>query len=197
MKNYYRVHEVADMLNVSPSSVRNYADQGRIKHTLTVSGQRVFKLEWVQDFMGQSPEKRIIGYVRSSSGQKASIETQKQLIQQAYPNCDIVCDTGSGLSERRRGLKKVIKLIREGEKNTIVVVHKDRLSRFGLSYLEELIQVYGGNIEYLQEQQDKNLQEELLQDFMTLLAVFSGKYYRLRGWEQQKALLQKAKEQLP
>lgn len=32
-------------------------------------------------------------------------------------------------------------------------------------------------------------QEALIQDFMSLLASFSGKFYRLRGWEQQKRFL--------
>lgn len=35
----------------------------------------------------------------------------------------------------------------------------------------------------------KEPHEVLLQDFMSLLASFSGKFYRLRGWDQQKKLI--------
>ena len=35
-------------------------------------------------------------------------------------------------------------------------------------------------------------EDELLQDFMSLIASFSGKFYRMRGHAQQRALLQKA-----
>lgn len=35
-------------------------------------------------------------------------------------------------------------------------------------------------------------QEVLLQDFMSLIASFSGKFYRLRGYDNQKKLLSKA-----
>lgn len=35
----------------------------------------------------------------------------------------------------------------------------------------------------------KEPHEVLMQDFMSLLASFSGKFYRLRGWEQRKKFL--------
>ena len=46
------------------------------------------------------------------------------------------------------------------------------------------------------EQPHTSLQEELLKDFMSLIASFSGKFYRLRGYEQQKQLLTKLGDEL-
>ena len=35
-----------------------------------------------------------------------------------------------------------------------------------------------------------------MQDFMSLLASFSGKFYRIRGWEQRKKLLKDVNEEV-
>ena len=46
------------------------------------------------------------------------------------------------------------------------------------------------------DENDKSLTEELMQDFMSLVASFTGKYYRLRGYDQQRRLLKTAKENI-
>lgn len=51
------------------------------------------------------------------------------------------------------------------------------------------------NIIVLSEK-ETTLQEELLQDFMSLIASFSGKFYRLRGYEQQQQLINKLQDTL-
>jgi hypothetical protein len=35
-----------------------------------------------------------------------------------------------------------------------------------------------------------------MEDFMSLLTSFSGKFYRLRGWEQQRKLVDKVSKNL-
>ena len=37
---------------------------------------------------------------------------------------------------------------------------------------------------------------ELMRDFMSLIASFSGRFYRLRGWKQQKELLKEAEKNI-
>jgi len=55
---------------------------------------------------------------------------------------DIIEDMDSGLNMRRKGLKKLLKLIREEEAKK-VVEYEDRLARFGLRYLREIFDDYG------------------------------------------------------
>ena len=62
----------------------------------------------------------------------------------------------------------------------------------GYNYLLTYCQAFNTTITPLKTTQPKGPQEELLQDFMSLLASFSGKYYRLRGWKQQLNLLHDA-----
>ena len=42
----------------------------------------------------------------------------------------------------------------------------------------------------------KTMEDELMSDFMNLIASFSGKYYRMRSKENQNKLLERAREVL-
>ena len=45
------VKQVAELLGVAPSTVVNYADQGRLKHWRLPSGQRRFRRRDIEPFM--------------------------------------------------------------------------------------------------------------------------------------------------
>ncbi len=47
------------------------------------------------------------------------------------------------------------------------------------------MQVYDTEIVVLDNNDNKEPLEVLMQDLMSLLSSFSGKFYRLRGWKQQ------------
>ena len=72
----------------------------------------------------------------------------------------------------------------------VYVTNKDRFSRFGMGYVEIFAPFHNTEIVVLDDDETKEPYEILLQDFMSLLASFSGKFYRLRGWKQQKKLLE-------
>lgn len=194
-----RIHDVAEQLKVSTSSVRIYANRGLIDYQLTPSGQRVFTQENVNNFLGITPtiNENIIFYVRSSNGNKKLLDSQIELLTEIYGEpTHIVKDNGSGLNENRKGLDSLMKKARNGEITTICITEKDRLTRFGFKYLEEYFSSHNVTIQVLSETENKTLHDELLQDFMSLVASFSGKLYRLRGYEQKKQLLLKVGEEL-
>ena len=80
---------------------------------------------------------------------------------------------------------------------TIAITNKDRLSRFGYKYLEEIFNILNVKIEILDETENKSdIYDELLRDFMSLIASFSGKFYRVRGYKQQRQLLDTANKEI-
>ena len=82
-------------------------------------------------------------------------------------------------------------------KFTVVrVTHKDRLARFGVAYLERCLALSGVSVEVLHEKGDSSLQEELMGDFMSLVASFAGRFYNMRSRTNQSKLLQNAQEKL-
>lgn len=90
--------------------------------------------------------------------------------------------------KKRRGLKSLIRDIKKDKISTVYITSQDRLTRFGYSYLEELFQIFDTQIIVLNDNDQKSMHEELMDDFMSLIASFSGKYYRLRGNDNKKKL---------
>lgn len=201
MRKYLRVHEAAEQLNVSPTTLRRYVNNGLIPCTITKTGQRTFAQEDINDFLGLQPEQKLIKayYARSSDGDNTKLNNQIKMLEESYgknQNNTIIKDKSSGLNDKRKGLQKLITLAQEQKITDIYITQQDRLTRFGYYYLEQLFKQNNVKIHILNEQEEKTLQEELLQDFMSLIASFSGKFYRLRGYEQQKQLLNKAKDEI-
>ena len=200
MRRMIRVKEAADLLGVTPQTVRNYCHDGKIRYELSVAGQRIFDREYIQQLAQQANgletvhDQQIFYYIRSSGGNDTSMDAQCKLLTQNFGQPDRVFkDKASGLNEKRQGLWSMITTIAEHHQNNsnvvVCVTNKDRLTRFGFSYLEFLFSTLGAKIEVLDSDETKEPLEILMQDFMSLLASFSGKFYRLRGWENRKKFL--------
>jgi hypothetical protein len=56
----------------------------------------------------------------------------------------------------------------------------DRLARFGVAWIERYLSVCGFSVEALHDRGDESLLGELMDDFMVLVASFSGRFYQLR-----------------
>ncbi len=54
---------------------------------------------------------------------------------------DILTDVASGLNENRRGVKKLFEYVVNRKVDVVVISCKDRLTRFGFRYLEELFKL--------------------------------------------------------
>ena len=59
-----------------------------------------------------------------------------------YPNHELIKDIGSGLNMNRKDLRRIIDYAIIGEIEEIVVVYKDRLTRYGYELIEYLIKKY-------------------------------------------------------
>lgn len=140
---------------------------------------------------------RIAFYTRESDGNKTALQNQYKELKTHYGTpIKSYNDGASGLNENRKGLKKLLNDAKNNKYDILCITAKDRLTRFEYNYLEELLNQYGVTIQVVDDTKIKTPQEELLQDFMSLLASFSGKYYRLRSNEHKRDLLKKAEEEL-
>ena len=190
-----RVSEAAKILQLSPGTVRNWCNEGKLEYELSISGQRVFNREYIHNLARQSQglepvtTKSTIFYTRSSDGNDVSLQTQLEKLEKNYGVPDKVYkDKASGLSDKRRGLQALLNYCKKNPSH-VYVTNKDRLTRFGFAYLEELLQAYNSTITVLDDDETKEPMEVLMQDFMSLFASFTGKFYRIRGYAQQKKFL--------
>ena len=123
-------------------------------------------------------EKKIkICYARvSSSGQKDDLERQKKLLKEKYPNYYLLEDIGSGMNLTKKGLLKIIDLGINGKIEELVIVHKDRLAKFGYELIEYIIKKFSsGKITIINKKEEIEPEEEMVKDVLQIMNVFVEK----------------------
>jgi predicted site-specific integrase-resolvase len=136
--------------------------------------------------------------VSGSTGQEASLANQEKVLRESATGevGRVYKDRGSGLRERRAGLDRMLDDAAKGRFTVVRVVWRDRLARFGVAWMERYLSQVGVTVEVLRDKGDKSLVEELMDDFMALLASFSGRFYQLRSKQNQHRLLDDAAARL-
>ena len=194
-----RVGDVAKQLGASPEAVRKWTDEGLIKCSRSPYGHRLYQQSDIDEFLGIKPDEKdglTAHYIRVSDGNASALRNQQEELEQAFGVPDKVYkDKASGLSEKRPGLNKLIRDVESGLIKHVKITYQDRLTRFGYSYVEHILNVAGADIEVLHEKKEEP-HEELMQDFMSLIASFSGRFYKMRSIENQRKLLEDAETQL-
>lgn len=128
--------------------------------------------------------KENIIYARVSSvGQKDDLKRQIDTLKENYPEHTLITDIGSGVNLNKRGLRKIIDMAIQGKIEELVVVHKDRLCRFGYELIEDLIIKYSnGRITIMEEKENKEPKEELVEDVLQIMNIFVAKMNGLRKY---------------
>jgi predicted site-specific integrase-resolvase len=93
----------------------------------------------------------------------------------------VVTDVASGLSEDRRGLRRLIEMARRREVQAIVVAYRDRLTRFGFEYLKTLFNTLGVDVYVVFQEESKNYVQELVEDFVEIATSFASRIYGRRS----------------
>jgi len=192
----YKVHEVAEILGVTTKTIRNYDNEGKLKTFRTEGNHRVISRKDLIDFLknkqlivdNTESQKRDVIYARvSSHDQKKSGDLDRQamfLVENAsnLHNPLILKEVGSGLNDKRVQLQKLLKMAANNEVRNVYITYKDRLTRFGFHYLETIFSAHHVNIIVVKDvNNEKTVQEELVEDMMSLIASFSGKLYAMRS----------------
>jgi len=86
-------------------------------------------------------------------------------------------------------------MARQGQITDIAVTYRDRLTRFGFGYPENFFSGYGVTIHVVDGEDDrKSLQEELVDDLISIVTSFSGRLYGLRSHSKAQALVEAVRE---
>ena len=65
---------------------------------------------------------------------------------------------------------------------------KDRLTRFGFSYLERYFSSHSVRVEVVNGEEPKDAYQELVEDLIALVSSFAGKLYGLRSHKYEKVV---------
>jgi len=194
IKNNYSPREMAKLINVSVKTLQRWDKKGLLPAYRTPTDRRYYTHEQYLNYIGSSNIKKnnksIVIYARvSNPGQKDNLDNQVTFLRQ-FANGrglivdEVIKDTGSGLNYNRKEWNKLIDRVINLEVDTIIISHKDRFMRFGYDWFERLCNKYGCKI-LIVNNEDLSPQEEMLQDLISIIHVFSCKIYGLRKYKKK------------
>ena len=196
---YYSAKTVTQILGVTAQTLRNWDKEGKLKPSYTKSnGYRYYSEEDVMSYTKErdrKKERKLVGYVRVSSKkqvddlirQKENLEKYLKETNQEY---EIISDIGSGINYNKPGLRKLIEMINKKEVDEIVVLYKDRLLRYGFELVEYFAALNNVKIRVL-DKINKTEDEELVEDLVQIITVFSCKIQGKRKSKTNKILEEK------
>lgn len=168
--------------NISPQYLYALKKNNKIT-TKPYIGSTYLILDPLEDKDIISDTRDICIYARvSTTKQKTDLDNQisylkKYLISHGINPTRIYKDIGSGMNENRNGLNDMIQDIIDGKISKVVISHKDRLTRFGFGYLENVFMKFNTIIEVVNLEDDKDFQTELTEDLIAIIHHFSMRFY--------------------
>ena len=100
----------------------------------------------------------------------------------------VIRDLGSGMNYRKKGLQELLELILRRRTERLVITHKDRLLRFGTELVFSLCEQQGIEIVIIHQGEQPGFEEELAQDVLEIITVFSAKLYGSRSHKSERLL---------
>jgi predicted site-specific integrase-resolvase len=193
MENEYVTPQtLTKMYGITSTTLRNWAESGKIKFIRPLGGRRLYHKEDARQIFRQTEtqnqdqnentRKRILYARVSSAHQTEDLKRQIQFLQSKYPTDTLIKDIGSGLNWKRKGLETILEQIYQGNISEIVVAYKDRLCRFGYELFEWICQKHDTKILVLNpisETEDRT--KELAEDLFSIVTVFVAKNNGLRS----------------
>lgn len=125
----------------------------------------------------------------ATQGQKADLERQVERLKtyaasRGYQVTKVVQEIASGMNDNR---PKLLKLLTDQHIGTIVIEHRDRLTRFGFASIEQLLNMQGRHLEVMFPTETNH---DVVEDFMAVITSMASRIY---GRRHSKARAEKIK----
>lgn len=171
----YKLSQYAKMHGVCKRTIWNWCKAGKLKYEKDMTNH----IWIIEEDLPVGKTAAVYARV-SSSENKSNLDTQAERVLNwatlnGYSVKKIVKETGSGLNDNRQ---KLADLLKDKTIDYIIVEHKDRLARFGINYIQELLSIDKRKIIVINEVEEGK--EELIQDFISIITSFCARIYGQR-----------------
>ena len=194
MINTYKPNEFATMVGVSVKTLQRWDNEDILKAFRTPSNRRYYTNQQYMEYIGKTisdkDTRKTIIYTRvSSSNQKDDLKNQVDFLKQ-YANAkgiivdEVFEDISSGLNYNRKKWNKLLEDCILGLIKIIIISHKDRFIRFGFDWFERFLKSNGVEL-IIVNNESMSPQEEMIQDLISIIHVFSCKIYGLRKYKKK------------
>ena len=200
-----RIGLAARRLGVSIQTLRRWDESGRLTAVRTLGGHRRYDVRWLRAFYEGCSEleqhepgdrteprriiERAVTYTRVSSHRQAKagdLDRQKRDLAEYCRHRGHVVgaelhDIASGINDARPNLLRLVRLVRAGSCEVVVIRDADRLARFGTQLLRSIMDDEGVRLEIASEEtKDTAPETRLVRDVIALMTSFAGNLHRAR-----------------
>ena len=189
----YKPKDFAELLGVSVKTLQRWDRDGILKANRSPTDRRYYTYDQYLQFKGIQTEndiRDIVIYARvSTRNQKDDLQNQVEFLKQFCNAKGIIVnqcieDFGSGLNYNRKKWNKLLDEVMENKIKIIVISNKDRFIRFGYDWFEKFCEKFNTKI-IIVNNETFSPNEELVQDIISILHVFSCRLYGLRKYKNQ------------
>lgn len=192
--NTYKPKDFAEMIGVSVKTLQRWDKDKKLIAYRNPSNRRYYTHQQYVEYMGKivsnKDTRKTIIYTRVSTyNQKDDLKNQVTFLKE-FANAkgiivdEVFEDVGSGLNYNRKKWNKLLEDCMLGLIKTVIVAHKDRFIRFGYEWFERFLKSNGVEI-IVANNEVLSPQEEMVQDLINIIHVFSCKIYGLRKYKKK------------
>lgn len=201
-KKMLSTKQASEIAGVNKDTIRRWETKGFIKSYRTEGGHRRYDADSLYEYILQPKvevsDKFTLIYARvSTKNRENDLNRQVELLEMFCTShgwkYKTIKDIGSGLNYNKKGLLELIKLIETNQIDRLVINYKDRLLRFGSEIIFEMCKWHNVDIVVVSEDESKTNEEELVDDVLSIITVFSAKLYGSRS-HKNKSIVEKNKE---
>lgn len=185
------------MLGVTLKTLQKWDNSGILKAYRTPTNRRYYTHSQYLEYMGnkvpadtahsENMGKNVIYSRVSSRNQKDDLKNQTAFLR-TFCNAkgvitdEVIEEIGSGLNFNRKKWNRLLDQVLKGEIGTVYITHKDRFIRFGFDWFERLCHQFGASIVVVNNE-SLSPTEEMVQDIISIIHVFSCRIYGLRKYK--------------
>ena len=203
MNRLLSIKQAANQLGVSVSTLRRWDETGVLVAQRTPKGHRRYDLSKINPNLTRNKveqQRKTIAYARvSSHDQKPDLQRQIEMLElycsaQGW-SFEVISNLGSGMNYHKKGLKRLLDDILDNKIDRLVLTHKDRLLRFGAELVFALCEARQVEVVIINQGENLSFEEELAQDVLEIITVFSARLYGSRS-KRNKKLIEAVKASL-
>jgi putative resolvase len=196
MERIVSISEAAEVLGVSITTLRRWEAAGKLVAEHTAGGHRRYDLAKLRPELFRTADqgqRKTVAYVRVASPDYKDDLEQQQLLLQRYCarqgwTFEVIADLGSGVNYHKKGLKRLVSEMLDGQVGRLVITHKDRLLRFGAELVFAICEAKNVEVVILNQGEDTVFEEDLAKDMQEIITVFGARLYGSRSRKHQKLL---------
>ena len=201
------ISEASKITGVTVKTLKIWDNEGLLKAKYkTAGGHRRYDSDDIEKYIGNdiSKEKQQNAFIycrvsTKKQQESGNLQRQKERLvkycnEKQYNIVEVFEEVASGINDNRKELIKMFR--RLDEIKYIVIEYDDRLARFGYNYLKEYAKSFNVDVEVIEHNQKKDVNEEMVNDLISIITCSSAKLYGSEGGRKIQKAIQKSIQEI-